>query len=976
MTKKILALCMGLVMAVAFCGTAAAGEAVRVYIELDKTSVSASSKHVTAVTAVSSGAIIRGRVLLLDANDELATTFNGASIADGTLEIQSTYQDDVNFSTDPVTTETADLSWEAAAEKVSINISEAYQEFAIAYANLDELKTDTLTVTLKKSGESITGTSASITVKAPSMTGYVIRTSNVSAIPDVMGKIADAKSKSDKGVKEAGDSVRVNCFAGYTDNNGDWRLTDNLKTGTDVVSLSGSVTTYKGSNINKSVESSGATLVGGVATVDVTVSDLDIPDVLAMGLYMGAITTPAAQMEFIDSAMSWGMTLTWKAKSTVTKTQGDSSSEVGTTGNIELDLNSRYVSSDDDTSFHKPGAAKKITIIPIYANQIPNDFAPTAADATNDTEYVGMLTPTGSIAAGQVSEDAIEGFAADISPLDAWLLNGSPYSKPSKAVKVAGEMTNTAAFLAVVAYDANNNPAAIGEASGTATVALASADFTSAGDTDTTDSRHKGVFPCWLGSGAGSAYELDPGAGVTSVTTTYNYQAFLPFYVTSSYEQDVDNLYIDAANCSNVDTDLVEDIDTATEGIDMDVVDYVGAITSSSAILSGIDGTQAADKDVEISAAGRTGASSQETSFTMSAKRKYDGATVEINVKDSTSGASSLQIPNDDGVVAAKDVAFFTATPGYDTIFAQFKGASSGVIATQAVSLTTGIAPADGGDFAVSGMFTSMQTINTLIDETVNTLELTNAVSGPLFIADAFGNSYNDVFGGSSLEDAKMTVGVYKAADNGSATATAFPGADADIDTETLTIEFDRDNVDAATDTAVVKLAGGSQSIEIKVNINAMQLPALETVFVPVKTITNTPVKVYMANQDGSSTKPCYDGANAANGTVTVDLDGNVDNGTVSDSTPDITTDDSSEVITAILTSGKSMMKLTGDADDYGETSLVITYDPDFQLPVVGTLVAIDCGFEIPITDNIGVDEAATALTVTVKDATGDDITS
>jgi len=160
MRKKIIALCMGILLAVGFVAVpaqkAAAADATTIYIDLVSSTAEILKKNstVSGSTAPDSRSYIQGRVLLLDANGNLATTFGGAAIADATLELQSVNAgSDFQYALDSVPTSPS--FGDAGGEKVSINLDGAYQEFAVRYDDgskplIDFTGAETLRFTLKK----------------------------------------------------------------------------------------------------------------------------------------------------------------------------------------------------------------------------------------------------------------------------------------------------------------------------------------------------------------------------------------------------------------------------------------------------------------------------------------------------------------------------------------------------------------------------------------------------------------------------------------------------------------------------------------------------------------------------------------------------------------------------------------------------------------------------------------------------------
>ena len=94
---------------------ARAAEAVKVYLEMTSTTA-------TMWPTYQDGDYLRGRAIFLDANNELATTFDGKPIADAQLVLKSSIGATL-FSSQPAKNlNLDDADWEAEASSISLGL--------------------------------------------------------------------------------------------------------------------------------------------------------------------------------------------------------------------------------------------------------------------------------------------------------------------------------------------------------------------------------------------------------------------------------------------------------------------------------------------------------------------------------------------------------------------------------------------------------------------------------------------------------------------------------------------------------------------------------------------------------------------------------------------------------------------------------------------------------------------------------------
>jgi len=975
MRKKIIALCMGILLAVGFVAVpaqkAAAADATTVFIELTGTS-----------SEIFSTNYLRGRVLLLDANGKLATTFGGSAIADATLELQAVNSTSyAEWSTDGVNNLNPTFSY-TGSEKASINLDAAYQEFAVRFFNPttgatpENIGAETIKATLKKGTTSLSG-EANITIKAPEANCFVVRTGSLPSLPKVLEEISETGNANNGATISAGTALTLHVFAAkkYTLSGGTskYYFTNNVPTGATSVTVLG--TYNKGESFSYAelfyLDGSGAvqiatvpvTLTDGYATTSVTISDLKIPDIIKLeGTDLDTASDIAGILD--------GFKTYWFPVCTATRKIGNQSGDVTSDDflNVSSDLLLGLSSSLEDSATVKPAPIKTISMVGLPVNEVQADG-----------DYKEANVFQADIAPGNIK----------INPLDAYYLLTNWKQKPS-SFKVAAKQNSTYIYGAIVGYDAYGNPAPFNPDSTDGKVRFELKKTSSGTAINSSGAELKPANgTTWADSGS---------ATIGAITTSANYQAFLPFMITataSSGSATIQDLYISAAkkasDYSLLSSTLTSDIDSSSEGVSFYGQQYVGAITPTSGFDTAFQAKEAGT-DGEFQVMG----TSNEKSFDMRGVTP-SGKTVNFGAKGISSAVAavtSITLPTDTGNLAKKDVALCTAlgrSSNNKSALLVFEGTQNKTLAVQAVTLTTAsMTAADPADFGISLLFApALATGKVYLDDEGD--HNTVAIASGTFLAyDGFGNKYGCLsYSGPytcydtsplTLEDADLDAAVYQ-----KGTTTAFEGASADFNSNVVETEFDLAKITDAQDEATLTISSGSMSASVNLYLQALQSLKLDDIFVPVEGVTNTPIKAYFADQSGSkimpvTPTPCYTKKGAQ---LDVDLEADpADNGSITASAteyiytvdPDTTNYDNTVRFTAKINSGYDSMAIKGESD-YGDATLTLSYAADFEKPVISsTLTAIDCGFEITITDNKEVDAAATV--VTVKNAGGEDITS
>jgi len=915
--------------------SAQAADAVRLYLELSST---------TATIWPGGGTeYIRGRVMLLDANNELATTFAGRPITDCQLLFQSQrFGSQAQFSFQPATD--LDLSgtdWESGAESVSKRPERAWQEFAISYDNVSEIDNDTLIITLK-TGSSTLATQREIKVQGPPANCYVVRTGGGPTNTLDLLDIIPPQNNDDGAVKPSGASVNVKVYAAYySSKNGNYYYTNNIPDEYKTVSVGGTTITLDNG------------FGSGTVSQTVTGTASDVSEFNHEYMY-GTEKSFSASPTASDTARWIGIQV-----DDVTRTSSGNE-YVYVTGQTQLAEGSS--SDTKDTAKYKPtSVATKITIVGLPVNEV---------DENGNHKESG----TGLIAQNPGK--------AEIKPNDAFILLGNDKTKKPTVFKTAGKKSpQTYIYGAIVGYDNDNNPASFAQGL-TATFYLKQKGGTAVNASGSV------LRAVTLTSDNQPVYYSGPAAGTTSsdgtaITAKYAYQCFLPFQITATAADgtaSLEKLYIDKIKLSDgseLSRSIYENVDSENEGVTFIAQDKIGAITLTD--ISNLDGANAGD-DAEVKIKGING----EKDFDL---RVINGSSdLQIGDKGSSSSGTSVTLSADSDGVAKKDVAFFTAlvasiTAGSTQVTAPifaFKGLNDGTNVVQGYPRQPGdsiaMEPARPGKFDISSLSAGFATIKSYLDPQYN--HDTLFIEGGASASDAFSNSYDD------LKDADVSAGVYLPASDGSASTTPFSGASARIDGKNIVVKFNPDNITPEQDTAVVKFTsrdGKTASTTIK--LRAAQKVKLSSLFVPVPGVTDTPVAVSLADQNDTMIEPIT--VTAANDTtdkgkygnkITIELE--ADNGTInglSETSVTVKTTAPTAVITAKTDTGKDSMLITGKADDFSTGTLLLSFVPDFEKPVIADIIEGNCRIDIELTDNQALDLEGSEITV--FNASGEDIT-
>lgn len=954
--RKFTAVILGILMAVGFVaivpGKASAGEAVRIIMELDT----------TTATALSSTPL-RGRIVPLDANNELATTFNGSDITEASIEFTSEeYGDEVGFADKAATVTPAGTDYSYDSTKVTIPMgSKKWKEFAVTYANVTEVKDDTITATLVRGTKKISA-SRDITVKAPAANCYVVRTGGIGIEPDVLEELSTTGLADNGAKKKAGASVTVDVLAAYYQSStGKYYFTDNVPSGAESITIYGKV-----ANSRQTYAYQGAaTLTGGRATVSAAITDLKIPAAI---LDSGFGSTATQQLNTLAWCNQNGITLTFSAQTKVTRQIGTASGDVDTTskdlqvsGLTSYNPTSSIYCGDvigsgspsgtslSDTAKMVPEQCQKITLVGLPVNGL---FVDSSTDNRNGKTYYSGFGGVGRAFGNYYP-----------SPADAFFL-ASNWKNQSTAFRTFGQtQDDNAAYFAIIGRDTHGNPAPF--ASKTVAFGLTETFAKNFGQTvagwhinrklsgDTSDS---------------NSYVIAPG-----------YYSFVPLEITYTGAKStvaITEVYLSTPNTLDLaKSTALDDIKgTSTDKMmSVYISDVIRAITATQNSANAGE----ADNTIQIG-----GASSSDT-YTVSGVYTYNGSAVSIGLEDATTGSSSISVKGDGEAV---DFALFTANSVAGGRYLLKIADPSG--ATTIAAITPTISPADPGDFAPSMVVSQVNTINIGLDDEEKHDQF--VLNKNYMVLDAFMNPYGTdlVLKTTGLDDADAEATVLTA----DKTA-VFSGASAKVDGTTVTVRFNLDSITDEQKKAVLRLQAGEQYADTTINLKTPKSLKLSNIFVPVPGINDTPVAVYMADQSGSlftpitATTALSAAGNKYTGVYEVDLeatDGLVDG--VDEKTINLTTitypsngavTSAPKVILPVKPdAGKTSMTIDGDSD-YGKATLVLNFTPDFDAPVIGDPTAIDCGFTIQITDNgTGVDSAKTKASVVVKNASGEDITS
>ncbi len=922
-----------------FPGTSWASDAVRIYLEL-------SSPASTVLPYPQGQDYLRCRAVFLDADNELATTFDGAPIADSELILSSSFGDKVRFSTEPATTSASQLSsntglWKTAANSVSVDLEQAWQEFAVSYD--EQTGDDTITVTLKHGGATITA-SARVTVSAPLANCYVVRTGGLLAL-EVLDEIP-ARKNDGGSVKIKGSSTVVDVFAAFYNSAGDTYIyTDNVPE-----------------------EAEDATITGGGDSATVSLAD---DGHVQVSLTVSSVSVSTSDIKAANDDYLNGNEITFSAKPSSTST----SREIGTRGGDVTDDEFINVSKDtyfgnqtgdsdykSDTSTYKAlNILDKIIIVGLPVNEV------TENGVHQESGFGGQNKKAGTAA---------------IDPRDALTLLEDPSDKPSQ-FRVPGEKNSTFIYGAIIGLDADDSPAPFAQ-NLTATFYLKKT-----GGVAVNSSAAELRAVTTTSAGGGPYYSGSPVS--TRITATYGYQYFLPFQITATAATadgtyaSITDLYIDKVELytssgtldSELSSSYYSTLDEVSEGVDFIAQDTVASVTLTD--IDSLDGKNAGD-DAEIKLEGR----GAEKKFTL---RVLDdgGSSIEIGPKDSAAASETLTIPNTEGNLAERDVAFFSEAADKHLYFL-FSGDSRDTRFLQyyppdgSDGLT--LSAADTSDFAPDSISTELDQINVVIDQEYahDTIALEDVVS----VKDIFSNSYGAT--GATLEASDIEGSIYLPAEDGTASDQLFPGTSVKVDDNVIEAQFSLDDISVEQQSGILKLTGasGQPSAELAINISEVSQIALKNIFVPVAGISESPVMLYLEDQHGDMVAPVTvtsanapsDDATASKGNaIAVEVES--DNGSLkyaSASETIIRTTEPWKIFSVGPASGKSSLSITAETDDYGTDLLTLSFTPDFEKPIVGDVTAGLCSVDIEVLDNRAVDTSA--ADITVLDSEGEDITA
>ncbi len=717
-----------------------------------------------------------------------------------------------------------------------------------------------------------------------------------------------------------------------------WYFTDNVPEGAEKVNISGAAThaIFTGA---VTIPGISTTLENGIATVSLTVNDLQISDILEKAPNVNA---QAALMDDLLNpnytvGSAFGVQPAWSATGTLTREMGNYNNGAIFDANLDqvlinpvhatIGLAFQDAAFQSDKSAHKPAPINFVTIVGLPIND------------QNGAES-GNTVPSG-----------------EISSTDAYNLLVDPKAKPNTFIVSGNPATHS--YGAIVGYDQFSNPAPFLTSGALATFAM------------------NDVGGPVAAIESGGPFGVPPAGNVIGPATPY--LAFVPF----GFPAVTNSIYIDPAATVGPAAATYANVDTSAEGVTFDVQDKVNAVNFGGAGINPILDITAGKDEVSLQVVAEAGLGD---SFTLRAKTRL-GQTVQINVPDSTTGKTTLNIPRDGSTVnAEQDVVFFTRVREQDgPLYLILEGNTAPKTITNitvpigngAPPLEPGIRPADPGDFPPSKVTVLLNTIQAVVDTEHKEVLLYNAPGLPIptvLIFDAFGNTYypgivGAVFDPVTLEDADATVAVIKS--NGS----PYPGASADIDGNNIIVGLSLPDVTEANGDPILKITAGTASAQITYRVRALVKTLLVNRFVPVFGVDDTPIVLNFADQNGAYIIPVTNGPG-------FDVDVEATDGTTSegvDFTKILSEFNPREVFTAQLADGDADKIMTIDADgtdaNAGKTTLTLNFNADFEKPVVGGVTVSDCAISIAITDNKAVNLAGS--TVVVKNgSTGADVTA
>ncbi len=925
----------------------AVGDATTVFLECD-------TEKVTALENTT----IRCRAVFLTDNGEVADTIDGADIESASFTVTSSeYADDISIY-EVNYTQAVSGPARASGESLAI-IDRGWKEFAVTYSGaVDEIGIDTLTVKLSK-GDTQYSKSRSITVIAPEANCYVVRTGQVS-MPDLLKPIPGPNANNNA-VNTAGQNVQVEVFAAYT---GDWNTfyyTDKLPEDAEQVTLKGEV----GFNTDIYAFSTSLTLEQGYATTTVTIEDLYIPQWLLFTTLTRARAghavqpTLASQQSALNAVLGSGLSLVMTAEAGVTRRDiGDRSGDVvneqlyvsGSTvfprDNIAAagGIVSQYVT---DTALFRPARLETVRLSGIPVNQASD--VGTSASGSDDAASHAFF---GGFNRRNISADDMR---SAVSPLDAWFLVAGSDTQAT-SFKTDGDSI----FAAICGYDSYDNPAPFD------TVASAGKGFTLGMGSSDPDTGYHFVD---LSTGTIT------GGTAPVIKQSENHQCFLPLLITQTYGGAVTDVYIASDSYTGSISSAYETIDSGN-GMTFRFQDYFDYIS----MTKSFNGLQAGEAG-EFEARAVDG-----KDITLRMVEQTLGETVLMNEEGKTGGLQTLTIDDNE----EKEIAAYNRIyPGAAFLLAQN---SNGAVVSYPITLTAGVYPADPGKYppqSITGRYAASIVLDreekhdeAVIGPQKYTENASIPYALPFLVVDGLGNSYSpflyELLGNSAhlakLEDAEVDAAVYVPAAGSAAADMLFPGASAKIDDNQIELSFDLSQITADQDTALVRLTGGSTSGEMTVDLKALTSLKIETQFVPVPGVDDTPLLVYAADQDGKRVVPVtqtYVGS--AQPGIEVDITVDEDEGSTSETVITLDSENPHDKLYVNPVDGVCLFSIDFESD-YGDETLLFDGCDLPSPPQVGDIEPIACGFIITITDDKQVDGAATRVTVLSPD--GEDLSS
>ncbi len=941
----------------------AGGEAVRLYVELSSdTATLWPTEHVPVKD------YLRGRIICLDGNNELATEFNGKSIDTADLILASeSYNADIIFAIKPATDlDVEDEFDEDNPGSVTTSLDFAWLEFAVSYDGVDEVGTDKIVATLQQGDATIASSSAEILVEAPLANKWVTRSGGVTTMPDVLDELPPPK-ENDNRILRPGDTVTLDVFgAFFRQSDQKFYFTNNIPEEALQVNVNSAQGTLEDGYVRLEYSKSGF-----VASIDsISQANDDFKD-------GKSVKHSAAQV--VERTRLVG-----NQRGDVTD---DEEINVTNTSNIFTEIDVPVESGGDpeniDTSTWKARPLSKITIVGLPVNEVTSQglHKESGLFPGNQNKWPGTIKPA----------------------MKDWLkfLAGSERVEPPRpAFRVPGsQITTTYIYGAIVAVDGNNKMAPFYEPTGS----------------DTSDDRVVFSLRRTAASGSGTVavndtrLELqgfadysDGSLADTHITSAFAFQGFMPFKITATAATadgsiaSITDLYIseirlwDGSTWSDYPNPSVfEEVDEQKEGIDFIAQDTVASVTLTD--IAKLDGEEAQSKAAEVQIQGK----GREKSFELLMITTGGGS--EINKGKLEGGTlSTITIPNDEDNLAkeeislletifSEDLFFVFRGRNEDTNFIQYfdnDGAGITVLPVDPSKTEVNVVKAD--DFAQ---------INVLMDaeEDHDEVGLTKIFE----VNDIYSNGFDMT--GATLKDSGISCEIFLPLDPDNNTSSAsdevFPGASVridetvlnDIETGIIKVGFDLDHITADQDRAVLQCvsSGGTKMKEVILNLQALKRTALQYIFVPVPGVSDTPVELFMADQNGGMVAPVTitmantpaGSADNGNGNI-IEVELESANGTIQDAgqTVELSTTSPRAVFSVDKDDDKSSMSVTATADNYDATTLVLAFTPDFDPPVVGQITTADCSFTIEICDNQDVDLANTE--VSVLDNTGADITA